>query len=67
MTSNGQQVFSAGYDTTDQTQPNTDVEKAGTTTYTHQFVQSALGITKVTDNGVRTTYARDAKGTPAGR
>ncbi|MGW4593535.1 RHS repeat-associated core domain-containing protein [Amycolatopsis thermoflava] len=27
-------------------------------------MQSALGITKVTDNGVRAAYARDAKGTP---
>ena len=58
----GGQVFSAGYDTIDQTQRRTITETVNGTS--HIFGETALGTTQVTDNGARASYTRDPDGTP---
>ncbi|ALG08323.1 hypothetical protein AOZ06_16665 [Kibdelosporangium phytohabitans] len=63
-TTNGQQVFSAGYDTIDQTQRRAITETVNGTSTTHVFGETALGTTQVVDNGARTSYTRDPDGTP---
>jgi RHS repeat-associated protein len=62
-TANGQQIFSATYDSADQTQRRTVTENVGGTSFTHTFGQSAIGTLQVVDNGARTSYARDSRGT----
>lgn len=62
-TTNGVETFRATYDTTDQTQPRSITETEAGTTTTHVFTQTALGVTSVVDNGVRTSVARDPDGT----
>jgi RHS repeat-associated protein len=60
---NGQQIFSATYDTADQTQRRTVIENVDGANLAHTFGQSALGALQVVDNGARTSYARDSNGT----
>ncbi|OXM70604.1 type IV secretion protein Rhs [Amycolatopsis vastitatis] len=55
-------VFTASYDTLDQTQPSTITEQAGSANYKHDFTHTALGISRTMDNGAATTYAHDVDG-----
>ncbi|MFL6144770.1 MAG: RHS repeat-associated core domain-containing protein [Labedaea sp.] len=62
-TANGQQVFSATYDTVDQTQRRTVTENVGGTNFVHTFGESAIGTLQAIENGARTSYTRDPTGT----
>jgi RHS repeat-associated protein len=64
QTSGSQQLLSASYDTSDQTQPRTISENNGGTTTTHQFLATALGVNEVVDNSsAALDVTRDPKGT----
>ena len=58
----GTQVFQAGYDTADQTQPAAITERVGSTTTTHAFAHTELGTSQVTDNGTAADFVHDPKG-----
>ncbi|OLZ48895.1 hypothetical protein BS329_23830 [Amycolatopsis coloradensis] len=62
-TSSGTETFKADYDTTDQTQPRTITENLNGNTTTRVFTNTAVGLTTVAENGVRTSVARDPRGT----
>ncbi|SFW92047.1 RHS repeat-associated core domain-containing protein [Amycolatopsis australiensis] len=52
-------AFTGNYDTLDQTQPATITEQTGSSSTTHVFTRTALGISRTVDNGATTTYAHD--------
>ena len=58
----GTQVFQAGYDTADQTQPAAITERVGGVTTTHSFTHTELGVSQVTDNGATAAFVHDPKG-----
>ncbi|MGW4062185.1 RHS repeat-associated core domain-containing protein [Amycolatopsis sp. NPDC004747] len=66
VTSSSGTLFTAGYDTLDQTQPASITERVGSSDVTHVFTRTALGISRTVDNGATTTYAHDVDGTLTG-
>ncbi|WP_020641842.1 RHS repeat-associated core domain-containing protein [Amycolatopsis balhimycina] len=62
VTSSSGTLFTAGYDTLDQTQPASITERVGSGDVTHVFTRTALGISRTVDNGAATTYAHDVDG-----
>ncbi|MFT7868167.1 MULTISPECIES: RHS repeat-associated core domain-containing protein, partial [Amycolatopsis] len=62
VTSSSGTLFTAGYDTLDQTQPASITERVGSSDVTHVFTRTALGISRTVDNGAGTTYAHDIDG-----
>jgi RHS repeat-associated protein len=60
LTSGSSTLFSASYDTLDQTQPASITEQVGPGTVTHVFTHTALGISRTVDNGYGTTAASGA-------
>ncbi|ATE54386.1 RHS repeat-associated core domain-containing protein [Actinosynnema pretiosum] len=59
----GARVMEFAYDTADQTQPNQITETpTGGSRVTHVFTRTALGVSEVVDNGVRSGFTRDTKG-----
>jgi RHS repeat-associated protein len=55
--------YTGSYDTLDQTQPRQFSVTTGTTTNVDSFVNTALGITQDTSNGLPANFTRDPKGT----
>ena len=66
VTSGTSALFTASYDTLDQTQPASITEQAGSNSTTHVFTRTALGISRTVDNGASTTYAHDVDSTLTG-
>ncbi|WP_410674091.1 RHS repeat-associated core domain-containing protein [Amycolatopsis sp. cmx-4-68] len=66
ITSSSGTLFTASYDTLDQTQAASITERVGSDDVTHVFTHTALGISRTVDNGASTTYAHDVKGTLTG-
>ncbi|SEF37515.1 RHS repeat-associated core domain-containing protein [Amycolatopsis pretoriensis] len=62
----GTPLFTASYDTLDQTQPGSITEQSGSSSTTHVFTRTALGISRTVDNGANTTYAHDVDSTLTG-
>ncbi|WET79006.1 RHS repeat-associated core domain-containing protein [Amycolatopsis sp. QT-25] len=66
ITSGTDTLFTASYDTLDQTQPNAITETTdtaeGTTTTSHAFTRTALGVSRTVVNGATTTYTHDTDG-----
>ncbi|MFT7871324.1 MULTISPECIES: RHS repeat-associated core domain-containing protein, partial [Amycolatopsis] len=62
VTSSSGTLFTAGYDTLDQTQPASTTERVGSSDVTHVFTRTALGISRTVDNGAGTIYAHDVDG-----
>ncbi|MEU4519194.1 RHS repeat-associated core domain-containing protein [Amycolatopsis sp. NPDC024027] len=62
VTSGTSTLFTASYDTLDQTQPASVTEQSGSNSLTHVFTHTALGISRTVDNGASTTYAHDVDG-----
>ncbi|WP_041836766.1 RHS repeat protein [Actinosynnema mirum] len=59
----GARVMEFAYDTADQTRPNRITETpTGGSPVTHVFTRTALGVSEVVDNGVRSGFTRDTKG-----
>ncbi|MFC5290039.1 RHS repeat-associated core domain-containing protein [Actinokineospora guangxiensis] len=59
----GSTTLTAAYDTIDQTQPRAITKTLGGTTSQRVLTTTALGVTTLTDNGTRTSLARDPDGT----
>jgi RHS repeat-associated protein len=66
VTSGTSTLFTASYDTLDQTQPASITEQSGSSNATHVFTRTALGISRTVDNGANTTYAHDTDSTLTG-
>ncbi|MEV7045230.1 RHS repeat-associated core domain-containing protein [Amycolatopsis sp. NPDC051061] len=66
VTSGTSTLFTASYDTLDQTQPASITEQSGSSSATHVFTHTALGISRTVDNGANTTYAHDTDSTLTG-
>ncbi|UVS80547.1 Cell wall-associated polypeptide [Actinokineospora sp. UTMC 2448] len=62
-TTSGATTFTATYDTVDHTQPRTITETVSGATNQRVLTHTTLGITTLTDNGTRTSLARDPDGT----
>ncbi|OKA10059.1 RHS repeat-associated core domain-containing protein [Amycolatopsis regifaucium] len=62
ITSGTNTLFTASYDTLDQTQPDTITETTGGTTTSHAFTRTALGVSRTVVNGATTTYTHDTDG-----
>ncbi|MFI6302835.1 RHS repeat-associated core domain-containing protein [Amycolatopsis thailandensis] len=62
ITSGTDTLFTASYDTLDQTQPDTITETTDGATTSHAFTRTAIGVSRTVVNGATTTYTHDTGG-----